>query len=142
LHAFSGPGYDPAIGIIGAPQETYVVSTSVLYWWEEATTDLYQNGAKIIAQMDASPGMVAFAAGTDDTCRAARQFSVWRSEEDLYAFVLSGAHGEVIGKSEAISSTARTIHWTITADELATLTWDLARAKLEDVERHPIYTSE
>jgi hypothetical protein len=142
VHSLSGPGYDPETGIIGTSQDTYVVSTTLFYWKPEMTDEVYQTGGRVMGQISDSPGMVAYAVGTDETCLVARQLSVWRSEEDLYAFVLSGAHAEAIGSTLDVSLTGRGTHWTITADELATLDWDTARAKLDEVEMHPIYRAE
>jgi hypothetical protein len=57
----------------------------------------------------------------------------------MYAFVVSGAHGEAVGMTLDLSYTGKSTHWWATADELGSLDWELARAKLDEVDVHPIY---
>jgi hypothetical protein len=57
----------------------------------------------------------------------------------MYAFVLSGAHAEAMGMTLDLSDTGRSTHWDATPEELDTLDWTVANAKLDDVERSEIY---
>lgn len=129
----SGPGYDPETGIVGEPQSEYVVHATMLYWRQEETEDFYAMAADVMAQLGSAEGLLAYAIGTDEVCGAARSMGIWRSEEDMYAFVTSGAHAKAMGMTTELASTGKVTHWTMRADELATLDWDLQRAALEDV---------
>jgi heme-degrading monooxygenase HmoA len=139
VRELGGEGYDPEVGILGEPQEKYLVSTTLIYWRPELTDEFYQMGGDVMGQLVSTPGLVAWALGTDEVCHVGRALTVWRSEEDMYAFVVSGAHGEAVGMTLDLSYTGKSTHWWATADELGSLDWELARAKLAEVDVHPIY---
>ncbi len=139
VHALGGTGFDPATGLIGTPQESYVVSTTMLYWRAEKTDEFYDMGGKVMAQLASTPGLVAYALGTDETCRVGRAITIWRSEEDMFAFVVSGAHGEATGMTLDLSYTGKGTHWNAPPEEVNQLDWDVARQKLAEVEINPIY---
>lgn len=130
----SGPGYDPMTGFVGTPQSSYVVHATQIYLRPEHYDEFYGLAGKVVAQLASTEGLVAFTIGSDDACGVARTMGVWSSEEALYAFVGSGAHAEAMAKTSALTFTGRTTHWDATPEDVEALTWDVARAKLEDVD--------
>lgn len=135
-----GPGYDPVTGIIGEPQAEYVVHATMLYWKAEKTEEFYDLAVELIQQLDETEGLLAYALGTDEVCGAARSIGIWRSEEDMYAFVTSGAHAKAMGLTNELSWSGKATHYTVSADDLDELTWDTQRAALDDVEPSEVYT--
>jgi heme-degrading monooxygenase HmoA len=130
----SGPGYDPETGFVGTPQATYVIHTTQIYTRPEQESEFMSTAGKVIAQLGSTEGLVAFTLGGDDGCGVSRTMGVWTSEEALYAFVQSGAHLEAMSKTGQLSYTGKTTHWDATPEEVEALTWDVARAKLEDID--------
>jgi heme-degrading monooxygenase HmoA len=139
VHTLSGPGYDADTGLTGDPQDKYFVTSTMLYWKEGLQQDFYAMGGRVMAEMDASEGLIAWALGTDETCRAARSISVWRSEEAMYKFVVSGAHGEAVTHISELSSTGKAARWEVGPDDIGALHWDTAREKLLEVEESHVY---
>ena len=135
----SGPGYDPTNGFVGTPQASYVVHATQIYYRPDQADEFFQLAGKVVAQLAETEGLVAFTLGSDDTCGVARTLGVWTSEEALYAFVGSGAHAEAMAKTSATTFTGRTTHWDATPAEVDALSWDVARAKLEDIEPLDFY---
>ncbi|MBL8743012.1 MAG: hypothetical protein JNK04_18010, partial [Myxococcales bacterium] len=134
-----GPGYDPLEGIIGDPQAEYVVHATMLYWKAEKTEEFYDLAVALIAQLNQTEGLLAYALGTDEVCGAARSIGIWRSEEDMYAFVTSGAHAKAMGLTDELSWSGKATHYTLPATALATVGWDQQRAALADVEPSGYY---
>jgi hypothetical protein len=56
VRALGGEGYDPEVGILGEPQEKYLVSTTLIYWRPELTDELYQMGGDVMGQLVSTPG--------------------------------------------------------------------------------------
>lgn len=131
----SGTGFDAAQGgLINPTQATYVVSTTQIYISKEQSSDFYDNVGAVIGQLTETPGLIALGLATDDTCGVNRTLGVWESEEAMYTFVASGAHAVAMEKTPTISLTGRVTHWTATVDEVNELDWDVARAKIADVD--------
>jgi heme-degrading monooxygenase HmoA len=139
VHPLSGAGYSPETGIVGTAQDKYFVTTTMLYWKPGKKDDFYSMGGRVMAQVDSSDGVIAWALGTDETCRVARSISVWRSEEDMYAFAVSGAHGEATTKINDLSFTGRAVRWWAQPEELGQLHWETARTKLLEIPESPVY---
>lgn len=130
----SGPGYDAETGFVGTPQSSYVVHTTQIYIRPDKQGEFFLAAGKVANQLATTEGLVAFAVGTDDGCGVARTMGVWTSEEALYAFVGSGAHADAMAKTADLSFTGRTTHWDATPEDVQSLTWDVARAKLDAVD--------
>jgi heme-degrading monooxygenase HmoA len=139
IRPLSGPGFDAATGIVGPARERYLVSTTMLYWKPGMMETFYEIGGRVMAQVGESPGLVAFAVGTDETCRVARAITVWESEEAMIAFAFSGAHGEAVGMFHELADTGKKAHWYVSADELTELDWDAMRSRLRQIEPPPGY---
>jgi quinol monooxygenase YgiN len=134
-----GPGYNPVDGIIGEPQAEYVVHATMLYWKADQQEAFYDLAVELIAQLNETEGLLAYALGTDETCRTARSIGIWRSEEDLYAFVTTGAHAKAMGLTNELSWSGKATHYSVAAGELDTVDWESQRVALEDVEPSAIY---
>ncbi len=137
----SGPGLGPEGELVGEVQEQYVVAATSVYWKEDKTDLFYEWGAKVMQQLATTEGLVGYALGTDEVCRVGRSISIWRSEEALYSFVFSGAHMQAIDEIEVLSWTGKQRNWMMTAEEIASVDWDLQREKLAAVEPSDVYDS-
>lgn len=129
-----GPGFDPETGIIGEPQETYLVATTQIYRKPEKAGEFMAAAGPVLSTLNESEGMVAFGIGSSAACGCARTLSVWKSEEAMLSFVASDAHAAAMLQVNDLAYTGRTTHWEVTAEELMELDWDVARAKVEDIE--------
>jgi heme-degrading monooxygenase HmoA len=131
----TGPGFDPAQGgIIGEPQDTYVVHATQIYPIPGKETEFLAVAGPVIAQLNETEGLLAFGLGRDNGCGVSRTMGIWESEEAMYAFVGSGAHAVAMTQSYDVGLTGKTTHWEVTAEELDTLDWDTGRAKLDEIE--------
>lgn len=136
----SGVGFDPAQGgLINPKQTTYVVSTTQIYISKEQAGAFYENVGAVVAQLTETPGLVALGLATDDTCGVNRTLGVWESEEAMYTFAASGAHAVAMENTPTISLTGKVTHWTATVDEVNALDWDVARAKIAEVDPSYVY---
>jgi heme-degrading monooxygenase HmoA len=124
---------------VGQARDSYLISTSVLYWKEGGTERFYEFGANAMGQVAESDGLVAYALGTDDGCRAGRTITIWESEEAMIGFVFSGAHGEAVAAFQDIADSGRKMHWQASASELELLDWDFSRQRLRDAGPSPVY---
>ena len=130
----SGPGYDPMTGFTGTPKATYVVSATQIYVRPEEQNEFFSQVGKVVGQLAETPGLVAYALGSDATCGDSRTIAVWESEDALYEFVGSGAHVAAMQLAPDLSFTGRTTHWDATSEEIGALTWDKAHEKLAEIE--------
>ncbi|HYO95115.1 MAG TPA: antibiotic biosynthesis monooxygenase [Polyangiaceae bacterium] len=105
-----GPGVDPASGEL--EPGSYRIATTYLPVKPEKAAAVLELSGPIIQTLQSSRGLVAVATGQSASCAAFRTLTVWESEEDMLAFVLSPAHVRAMAETSAISrgSTA-TISW-------------------------------
>lgn len=130
----SGPGYDPAQGgFVGTPKPSYVFSTTQIFVGSDQSQAFLADVGAIVTQLGSTPGLVAVGFGQDAQCGDYRTVSVWESEEDMMAFVNSGAHAKAIVDAPTVSQTGRVTFWTGTADDVKSFTWDVARQRIADV---------
>lgn len=135
----SGPGYDVATGFVGAPQSSYVIHTTQIYVRPEQQAEFFKESAKVMAQMDATDGVVAYTVALDQGCGVARTMGVWISEEAIYAFVGSGAHAAAMQRTTELSFTGKTTTWDATQGDVLALGWDVAREKLDAIGTSEFY---
>lgn len=128
-----GPGYDPAMGGLVDPQETYIVSATQILVRPEKQQQFFEVASAVSAELDQSEGMVAYALAIEPTCGFSRTISVYRSEEAMIAFVASEAHSMAIEQSAELGITGKVTHWEMPADEFPP-TWDSVREKLAETE--------
>lgn len=128
-----GPGFDPEVGIIGEPQETYLVATTQIYIRPEKRPEFMQAAGAVLQTLGEAEGMVAFGIGSSEACGDSRTLSVWASEEAMMAFVAGDAHAAAMLQAQDLSIQGRTTHWEVTAEELEELDWDVARERVKDV---------
>lgn len=136
----SGPGLDPETGeLVGAPQASYVAHATQIYPKADKEKDFFGLVGPVLQQLEETPGLVAYALGSDEGCGVQRTMGIWESEEAMFAFVTSGAHATAMGSTLTVSITGKTTSWTVSADEVAALDWDVARGKLDAISPSPMY---
>lgn len=137
----TGREFDLAQGgfLVDPAQTSYVVHTTQIYVSAEQQGDFLAVFGDVAVQLADTEGLVAWAVSGDEACGVNRTLGVWESEQAMYAFVGSGAHATAMGLTTELSLTGKVTHWEATADEVEALDWDVARAKLAEVEPSPIY---
>ncbi len=131
----AGPGYDPQLGLIGEDAGTYLAHTTQVMIAEddEALADFDGYIDAIVAQLMETDGLIAYSLATEPSCGFARTVGVWRDEQAMVAFALSGAHAEAMGQSSRLALTGRVTHWEVASDDLPEL-WAQALEQIEGVE--------
>jgi hypothetical protein len=130
-----GPGFDPARGgLLGETQPSYVVFASQAYPKPEQRERFGSYVRAISAQLDASPGALAHALGTDAVCGVGRTLSLWANEAALFDFATTGAHADAMSRGSEYFISFKTTYWSIAADDVSSIDWDDGRAKLEEAE--------
>jgi len=128
----SGPGYDPATGLLEPLQDSYVVSTTQILPRPEATEGFFALVADVTADLDQRDGMVAYALGFEPTCGFARTIAVWRDEASMLAFAAGDVHRSAVARTYEVGVTGRVTHFTVSADEMP-VTWDVAAAHVAEI---------
>jgi hypothetical protein len=128
-----GPGYDAAMGGLLEPlQGTYTVSTTKAWVTMEQQAAFLEMSDLVTAELEATPGMVAYGLGIEPSCGFFRTLSIYRSQEDMFGFVFSDAHSEAISRAGELTTTGKTTSWELSADEFPP-TWAMADEKLTNV---------
>ncbi|MBL8974045.1 MAG: antibiotic biosynthesis monooxygenase [Myxococcales bacterium] len=136
----AGPLYDPEKGgIQGTLQADYVLHTTQIYLKPEGAQTFLELAQAVSAEAAKTEGLIAFSVGSDNGCGVARTMGIWASEEAMYKLVASDAHAKAMGMTTVLTYTGRVTHWSATAEEANAYTWDVARAKIADVEPSAIY---
>ncbi|ACY16828.1 hypothetical protein [Haliangium ochraceum] len=131
---FQGPGVDPETGAFASlDNETYVVHTTHLLLKPGMAEKVYELSGPILADLMSRPGFVAVSLATSDTCGSVRTLGVWESEVAMYDFVFGEAHTAAMDQTTEVSESGRVTHWTLSADDVKSLTWDQARAEVAEV---------
>jgi hypothetical protein len=121
-----GPGVDPMTGEI-APG-SYRVATTYLALKPEKMQRFHELSDPVVETLFTAQGLVAVTTGSSQSCSALRTFTVWQTEEDMYAFVGSAAHAAAMPETSDLSrGTSNTISWD--GDE-TTATWEEATSRL------------
>lgn len=128
----SGPGYDPATGLLEPVQDSYVVSTTQILPRPEATQDFFALVAEVTADLEQRDGMVAYALGFEPACGFARTIAVWRDEAAMLAFAAGDVHRSAVARTYEVGVTGRVTHFTVSADEMP-VTWDVAAAHVAEI---------
>jgi len=128
-----GPGYDPAMGGLVDPQETYIVSSTMIYVRPEKAEDFFAEVGRVTAELDQTEGMVAYSLALDSECGFSRTLSVYRSQEAMTAFAGSAPHAMAVVRSNELGVTGKVTHWELPADQFPP-TWDMAREKLAEID--------
>lgn len=136
----AGPLFDSAKGgIQGTLQAGYVLHTTQIYIKPEMAQTFGELAMAISGEAAQTEGLIAFSVGSDNGCGVARTMGIWASEEAMYKLVTSEAHAKAMGMTTDLSYTGRVTHWNATADEANAYTWEVARAKIADVEPSGLY---
>jgi hypothetical protein len=129
VRPLAGPGYDPAMGLVEPVQDTYVVATTKVWVPQEAQEEFLQLSGTVTQELDATPGMVAYALGVESTCGFFRTLSVYRSEAEMVSFVVSDAHALAMSRYGDLVVTGKTSSWQLAADAFPP-TWAMADERL------------
>jgi heme-degrading monooxygenase HmoA len=137
----SGTNFDLSQGgfLTEPTQQTFVVHATQIYVPPDQSDRFFELTGPMFGTLPEFPGNVAWTVGGDDTCLVNRTMGIWESEEALYAFVGSPEHAAAMAETTTVSYTGRTTHWTVTKEEAEALSWDVARAKLAEVEPSALY---
>ena len=126
--------FQPAAGGLVAPtQESYIVHTTQVFVPPESVGDFFDYLGPIVAQLESTPGLIAYSVSSDAGCGDYRTMGIWESEEAMYKFVASGAHAEVLTVTDTLTEAGRVVHWKADVEEVNALTWDVAKAKIAGV---------
>lgn len=136
----AGPLFDAEKGgIQGELQAGYVLHTTQIYIKPEGAQAFQEMAQAVSAEALKIDGLIAFSVGSDMGCGVARTMGIWASEEAMYKLVASEAHAKAMAATLDVSYTGRVTHWSATAAEANAYTWDVAYAKLVDVEPSGLY---
>jgi len=117
---FAGAQWDSEMGVTGEQQESYIAHSTFLEILpgEDASAAFLQHFGASAAQLAVTPGVIGVQFGTSSECNTARTIGLWRSREDMLAYVFSGAHLEAMVAITEFAAAEETTSWTISADEL------------------------
>lgn len=137
----AGANFDVDQGgfLVEPTQQTFVAHATQIYVRPEQSDRFFELTGPMFATLPTFPGNVAYTVGGDDSCLVSRTMGLWESEEALYAFVGSPEHAAAMAETTTLSYTGRTTHWTVTKEEAEALTWDVARAKLAEIDPSALY---
>ncbi len=125
----SGPGYDPAMGLLEPVQGTYLVATTKVWVPESNQEEFLQLSTAVAQELDQTPGMVAYALGFEPTCGFFRTLSVYRSEAEMVSFVVSDVHALAMSRYSELVVTGKAASWEISAEAFPP-TWASADERL------------
>ncbi len=97
----SGPGVDPKNGKLAAGH--YVMATTYLALVPAQTQHAQSLGGGVVRSLPSMKGLVAFGLSSSKSCSTLRTLTVWQSEEDMTAFVMSPAHAKAMGEIHTLS---------------------------------------
>ncbi len=129
LSPLVGPGLDPKAGWLEPLQDSYIAHSTQILVRPEQLDAFFEASAAVQTQLEATPGLVAVAFGMDPTCGYIRTLGIWRSEQDMYAFLGSGAHAQAMARTLELSVTGKTVSWSISAAD-GPPSWESAFAEL------------
>jgi heme-degrading monooxygenase HmoA len=125
----NGPGVDPDTGRVR--DGNYVLATTYLAIPPERTELALELGGPVVESLSTMNGLVAFSVTQSRACGTLRTLTVWETEEDMVALVMSPAHvqamarfGEVNrGDSATVAwqGAAAEANWEVSAERLAAL---------------------
>ncbi len=127
-----GPGWDDNTGLVAPVLDEYVVSTTALKVRPEKNAEFFALAASVSLQMQTSEGFMARSLATSMACGSARTISVWRSVEDMYGFVNTGAHAEAMSRPDEVGEIGVVTHFMAPASDIP-ITWEVARERLREV---------
>lgn len=135
LRPLAGPGYDPQTGLVGEPQDSYVMHTTQIMLRPdgEAQGYFFELNDAVSQQLETTAGLVGYSLAIEPTCGFLRTMGVWESEEAMYGFVTSGAHLEAMSHSTEVAITGRVAHATVTPEQLQSDLWPTAIATIAEV---------
>lgn len=124
--ALAGPGVDPQTGAL--KPGSYLIATTYLALKPDKVMRALEFGGPVVESLFTMKGFVAFSTTASSTCASLRTLTVWASEEDMLAFVVSPAHLKAMPEISDLSrGTSNTIAWEGSEQEA---TWERAADQL------------
>ena len=124
--ALVGPGVDQKSGQL-APG-SYFIATTYLALKPDQVDAALELGQPIVESLASMHGFVAFSLTQSATCASLRTLTVWQTEEDMMAFVVSPAHLKAMPRISSLSrGTSNTVGWQANETDA---TWSQAIAHL------------
>lgn len=124
-----GPGMEIGGQLLIEPQDDaqLIAASTHLYVSGGESMRLFNENMDAMQEtLDAEPeGLVAYSLAQELIGREYKTLTVWESEEDLYAFVMSPAHLQAMADSADIANpdkVSTTLSWEVSPEELP-LTW-------------------
>jgi hypothetical protein len=123
---WSGPGVDQMTGEI--MPGTYRIAATYLPVKPGKLDRVFELSGPVFNTLFGTQGFVAVATAQSESCSSLRTFTVWQSEEDMYALVGSEAHTAAMSETADLSRGGTgAISWD--GDE-TTITWEEAASRL------------
>jgi hypothetical protein len=133
----AGPGLDPETGaIVGHPQSSYVLHTTQAVLDPETVQAFDVAVGEVLAQLQATDGLIALSLSADMQCGYARTLGIWESEEAMLTFVATGAHAQAMADGPNLIATGRFTHFDIDPTDIENA-WDIALERIQTVD--PLY---
>jgi len=124
--ALVGPGVDQGSGQI-APG-SYFIATTYLAIKPDQVDAALELGQPVVESLASMHGLVAFSLTQSASCASLRTLTVWQTEEDMMAFVVSPAHLKAMPRLSSLSrGTSNTVAWQANETDA---TWQQAIAHL------------
>ena len=124
--ALVGPGVDQKSGQL-APGSYFIAATYLALKPDQVDAAL-ELGQPIVESLASMHGFVAFSLTQSATCASLRTLTVWQTEEDMMAFVVSPAHLKAMPRISSLSrGTSNTVGWQANETDA---TWSQAIAHL------------
>lgn len=127
----AGRGYDPAQGLVGPLQDTYIASTTLILQNPDEVARFEELVGPIAVDLQAREGLLALSFGQSQKCGTARTLALWASEQAMTDFVLGDAHVAAMAEFSVVGLNGAVTHWEVTADEVP-MSWDQARDKIAE----------
>lgn len=131
---FEGPGFSISGEVLTDAPGPFIAATTLLTLNEgsEAQTAFDGFSAAMNEELPTAPGLVgkSLAQGPDGY----RTLSVWETEEDMLAWVVSEVHADAMSGMVDHTKGGATVSYTLTRDDLeaGAPSWDDAKARLDE----------
>ena len=128
----TGPGFDPASGLIAPIEDSYVISTTAVFYNRDNLPRFLELSGDVSAAMMNIDGFVAASLGLATACGMARTLTVWRSVDAMYELVTAEAHATAMAESDEVTDMGAVTHWEVPSSDMP-VTWEIARERIAKV---------
>lgn len=134
---FAGPGYDPDTGLKEPVQDTYLAHITVAHIRSDPALEerFVSKNIDLFPVLMQQEGLIGYQVGLSDKCKRGLTIGVWRSEQDMYAFVGTPEHVEAMSIAPEVLTGAGFHHFEIRREDLP-FSFEAARELLGDIDIH------